>query len=339
MTQAHTQSEESAGDFPYSQQFAEKKRPLEHAAKQLQERDRKIAELQQYEWRAKREAEQRQRLEKLLELQQADHRHLSEELALLYEQFATLKERCCQLEDEKQLHLFSYEQLSSALAKTSQEKDLAQNEKARLNRELTELQELVICTKREFAEAIAEKNALEQALQHTCLCLEEEKENGHKSQQYLAKKVRDHSLLLQELEQKQQELLDLTRSQEQMSVLLQRHVDDCIAKEKEHQQRHDKVQEQLEIAQQRCQTLMRQVDEAQTLLHKERQEHRELKKMEESYSQLRALIASLGLSAPVAAPTKEEKGLGSYPRFSEVDLFSSAASYPIPNKATLFDSL
>lgn len=475
------------------------RRHLENAAKQLQERDRRIAELQQYEWRAKREAEQRQRLEKLLEQEQSAHRELldtyesairssqekyeqleqtlhrekEEELAALYQQFITLRERCSQLDSEKELHLFSYEQLqnhysalqaedkqlrkavellqgensslqqqikrgeqgqsaaakeakalemrcfeilrengqlSSALAKSSHEREQAQQERDRLKGLLHESQELqqktftqltaeleiarqkesesaeeclalaqqlidarntlhslrseaeahlldqaaaelainesremMIRLKGELSDCIEEKNTLEQALHHTALCLEEEKENGYKAQQYLAKKVRENSSLMEEAEDRQKQLELLKEENVQLEQRQRQLGEEVAAFEQRQQRSQEEADSKVSVVQEQCRRQQQQVEELKALLANEREGCRELKKMEEKYNQLIALISSLGLSAPgsLGDEGSGKKISSAAPVLSNGELFAPATGTGTgvnrSSKTTLFD--
>lgn len=111
---------------PFSAAPNEQHLQMKNAAKQIKERERRIHELEQYAWRAKREGEQRLRLEKQLEKEQKDHAELrcshSELLALCEQQQAELAQlhAALALQDQRQIeHQEQLHSLQSTLQRTN----------------------------------------------------------------------------------------------------------------------------------------------------------------------------------------------------------------------------
>lgn len=206
---------------------------------------------------------------------------------------------------------------------------------------IQESQELTIRLKGELSDCIGEKNTLEEALQHTALCLEEERENGYKAQQYLAKKVRENSSLIEEAEELHKQL-ELIQKENIQLEQRQRQLSEELTALKDMQ--HNSLQEadnKVSAAQEQCKRQQQQLEELKALLASEREGCRELKKMEKKYNQLIALISSLGLSAPGSLGDEASVKKSSYPApaLSDGELFTSTIGSGVnrPSKATLFD--
>lgn len=209
----------------------------------------------------------------------------------------------------------------------------------------------------ELADCLDEKSALEEALQHTALCLEEEKDAGYKAHQHLAKKVKDNALLQEESEQKQklveslqEAVLQYEKTIEEKDSLVEQQQLLLQEKEESYQREIKKMEEQQLEQQQQTHRLKKGLEQ---LSH----ENRELKKMEANYRQLMAVINSAeflpkGERAPLSGEEskKNENGQARWEDFSPCsptneiapasitnqDLFQYSPSTPA-KKASLFD--